>query len=865
MTKGRPEELARELVAKVGEKANWQEKINSLSHIKSKNQTNMMNGFSKAYNRIVLGHPKVLLIVLLLLLAFFSYHAKDFKLDTSPDTLLLEDDKDLKTFREITTRYNIKEFLVVTFTPYEDLFSEASLKRLKKLREELRSLERVDSAVTLLDIPLFETSGIELSGITEENIKTLEDPAVDAERAKKEILQSPIYKDLVLSADGQTTGLILYLKEDTHFSELSKKRNQLLDKKRSVTLSQAEQSQLEKYMAEYEDYYAAFNRQRHQDIEKIRSIIRPYKKYAAVHLGGVPMVADDMITFIRNDLVMFGFGVFIFIVVTLASIFHKIRWVILPLLSCSFAVLIMIGILGFLNWKVTVISSNFISLMLILTMSMNIHLAVRYRQLCRDKSSESQVDIVSTTAKKMVWPCLYAALTTILAFSSLVFSGIRPVIDFGWMMAIGLCVTFLTSFLLFPSVLMLLKKSSPLITDVRQSAITSRIASIATFHGGKVIIVSIVLAAISLIGISRLKVENSFINYFSKKTEIYQGMKLIDDKLGGTMPLDVILHFGEAQPDLPKDDISVEADDWAGESDPRDYWLTPFKVERIKEVHDYLAGLPEIGKVLSLASIIRVAEQLNKGKEFDGIELGVLNKKIPDRIRSNMVDPYISVDNNEARISVRILDSMKDIRRKDLLDKISSDLSSKFGPSGIRATVAGMLVMYNNMLQSLFRSQILSLGIVLLGIAIMLLILFRSIALSIIGVIPNLLAVGIVLGIMGIMDISLDMMTITIAAITMGIAIDNSIHYIYRFREEFAKNGNYAETLHLCHGNVGKAIISTSITIIFGFSILVLSNFLPTIYFGVFTGLAMFIALLSVLTLLPKLILIWRPFKTHSP
>jgi predicted RND superfamily exporter protein len=864
MTKGRPEELARELVAKVGEKANWQEKINSLSRIKSKNQTNMMNGFSKAYNRIVLGHPKVLLIVLLLLLAFFSYHAKDFKLDTSPDTLLLEDDKDLKTFREITTRYNIKEFLVVTFTPYEDLFSEASLKRLKKLREELRSLERVDSAVTLLDIPLFETSGIELSGITEENIKTLEDPAVDAERAKKEILQSPIYKDLVLSADGQTTGLILYLKEDTHFSELSKKRNQLLDKKRSVTLSQAEQSQLEEYMAEYEDYYAAFHRQRHQDIEKIRSIIRPYKKYAAVHLGGVPMVADDMITFIRNDLVMFGFGVFIFIVATLTIIFREIRWVILPLLTCFFAVLIMIGMLGFLNWKVTVISSNFISLMLILTMSMTIHLAVRYRQLCKDRSSESQFNIVSTTAKKMVWPCLYAALTTILAFSSLVFSGIRPVIDFGWMMAIGLTVTFLTSFLLFPSVLMLLKKSSPLITDVRQSAITSRIASIATFHGGKVIIVSIVLAVISLIGIGRLKVENSFINYFSKKTEIYQGMKLIDDKLGGTMPLDVILHFGEAQPDLPKDDTSVEADDWAGESDPRDYWLTPFKVEKIKEVHDYLASLPEIGKVLSLASIIRVAEQLNKGKEFGGLELGVLNKKIPDRIRSTMADPYISVDNNEARISVRILDSKKGIRRKDLLDKISSDLRSKFGPSGIRATVAGMLVMYNNMLQSLFRSQILSLGIVLLGIAIMLLILFRSITLSIIGVIPNLLAVGLVLGIMGIMDISLDMMTITIAAITMGIAIDNSIHYIYRFREEFAKNGNYAETLHLCHGNVGKAIISTSVTIIFGFSILVLSNFIPTVYFGVFTGLAMFIALLSVLTLLPKLILIWRPFKTHS-
>ena len=832
-----------------------------------------MNGFAKLYNRIVLGHPKVVMIVLFLLLSFFSYHAKDFKLDASPDTLLLEDDKDLKIFREIISRYTIREFFMVTFAPYEDLFSEGSLEILKKLREELKSLERVDSVATLLDIPLLGAPGVELSKMTEETVKSLEDPGVDIQEAKKEILESPIYNELILSNDGQTTALVVYMKHDPYFSELAEKRTQLLAKKRTETLSENEQSQLATYMAEYEDYYAKYNRERHQDIERIRSILRPYKKYAEIHLGGVPMVADDMITFIKSDLVVFGFGVFIFIVVTLAILFREIRWVILPLLTCFYAVLVMIGVLGFLNWKVTVISSNFISLMLILTMSMNIHLAVRYRQLCKDKSSESQVDIVSTTAKKMVWPCLYAALTTILAFSSLVFSGIRPVIDFGWMMAIGLCVTFLTTFLLFPAVLMLLKKSSPSITRKGQSFITSRLASIAKLHGGKVIVVSILLAVISLIGISKLRVENSFINYFSKRTEIYQGMKLIDDKLGGTFPLDIMLNFGEQQGNSTAennlvdtdDEDFLEEDDWAGDHDPKDYWLTPFKVERIKEVHDYLAGLPEIGKVLSLASIIRAAEQLYEGRPFDGIELGVLSKKIPDRIRSEVVDPYVSIDNNEARISLRILDSLKDLRRKELLERISGDLINKLGPSGIRATVAGMLVMYNNMLQSLFRSQILSLGIVLLGIAIMLLILFRSITLSIIGIIPNFLAISIVLGIMGLLNIPLDMMTITIAAITMGIAIDNSIHYIYRFREEFAKNGNYAETLDLCHGNVGKAIINTSVTIIFGFSILVLSNFIPTIYFGVFTGLAMFIALLSVLMLLPKLILVWRPFKTNNP
>ena len=829
----------------------------------------MMNGLSQLYNKIVLGYPKIVLTALLLLLAFFSYHAKDFKLDASPDTLLLEDDKDLKRFREIVDRYKITDFLFVTFSPFKDLFTAESLQYLKELREALRSFESIDSVVTILDVPLLETSGVELAKFTSDDVKTLEDSGVDLEMAKKEILESPVYNDLVLSDDGKTTSLIVYLKQDIFFSKLIKKRNLLLAKKNAGTLSQSERSQLETTLTDYEQRRIIYNKQQHQNIEQIRSILRPFKKYGVVHLGGVSMIADDMISYVKNDLVVFGFGVFIFIVITLAIIFREIRWVVLPLLSCFFSVLIMIGMLGFLNWKVTVISSNFISLMLILTMSMNIHLAVRYRQVCRDMPSESHREIVYAMARKMVWPCLYTALTTIIAFSSFVFSGIKPVIDFGWMMAIGLSVTFFTSFLLLPAILILLKKSRSTATAERKSAAISRLAWIATFHGGKVLIASIVLTAISLIGISMLKVENSFINYFSKDTEIYQGMKLIDDKLGGTNPLDVILTFGEQTDNtgpegtFSEDDV-LEEDDWAGESDPRDYWLTPYKVEKIKEVHDYLADLPEIGKVLSLASMIRVAEKLYEGKEFEGIELGVLNKKIPERIRSEMIDPYISVEHNEARFSVRVLDSLKDLRRKDLLEKIKHDLDNKFQASKESTTVAGMLVLYNNMLQSLFTSQTLTLGIVLFGIGIMFLVLFRSLFFAIIGIVPNLLAVAMVLGLMGLMDIPLDMMTITIAAITMGIGVDDCIHYLYRFREDFVR-GNYAETIRLCHRNVGKAIINTSITIMFGFSILVLSNFIPTIYFGVFTGLAMFIALLSVLILLPKLILLLKPLKTHSP
>jgi predicted RND superfamily exporter protein len=508
----------------------------------------------------------------------------------------------------------------------------------------------------------------------------------------------------------------------------------------------------------------------------------------------------------------------------------------------------MVGVLGLFGWKVTVISSNFLALMLIITISMNIHLIVRYRQLNRDHRSDDQFALVRTTTHKMVKPCLYTALTTIMGFSSLVVSDIKPVIDFGWMMSAGLAVTFVTSFLLFPTLLMYL-------------------ARLTETQGNKILVLAVILTVVSVAGITQLRVENSFINYFSDDTEIYQGLKLIDEKLGGTTPLEILINFGE-DPDIflkPEDlvgmtpaEIQMERK-YAEAAKSPEYWFTPDKVQSIKEVHDYLDGLPEIGKVLSLASAVRVVENL-AGEELDGFQLALLYTKTPPEVKKTLVEPYVSIDNNEARLLARVLDSKPDLRRKELLETVRRDLVGKLGFKEQDVTVSGLLVLYNNMLQSLFKSQIKTVGVVMLGIAIMFLVLFRSITLSIIGILPNLLGAAVVLGVMGWAEIPMDMMTITIAAITIGIAVDNGIHYIYRFREEYALTNNYVETLHVCHSNIGKAVFYTTMTIIFGFSILVFSNFIPTIYFGVLIASAMFIALLAALTVLPKLILLWKPF-----
>jgi len=335
-------------------------------------------------------------------------------------------------------------------------------------------------------------------------------------------------------------------------------------------------------------------------------------------------------------------------------------------------------------------------------------------------------------------------------------------------------------------------------------------------------------------------------------------MKLIDDKLGGTTPLDVIIKFPDKG---EEEETNDDFDSWDDEDkDDSKYWFTRNKIDTIIKVHDYLDSLEAVGKVISFASMVRVVEDLIEGKELQGLEMGVLYTKIPDSIKKEIIDPYISIKNNEARISLRILDSNENLRRNELIKKINYDLENKIGLKREEFKLAGILILFNNLLQSLFKSQILTLGVVMAGITIMFLILFRNITLSLIGVVPNFMAAFLILGIIGLLGIPLDMMTITIAAITIGIAVDNSIHYIYRFKEEFKKINNYNATVEKCHKTVGVAILNTSITIVFGFSILVLSNFMPTIYFGVFTGIAMLLAMISVLTLLPKLILVVKPF-----
>ncbi len=787
---------------------------------------------AKFYEKNIIQKPKLILVLLAFILITSLYYTKDFKLDASSETLLLEGDPDLNYLNEINKRYNSREYLVLTYTPKESMISEKSINNLLSLKYKIQSLDWVHSVVTLLDVPLLNSTDETLSDKLK-NFSTLKSEGINKQKGFKEILNSPVFKNFVISEDGKTSGIVVYIKQDNNINNIKNK-------------------------LEIEKYKELKKRQNKENIAEIREVIKEYNKDTKIYLGGIPMIADDMMSFIKKDIIIFGVGVFIFIIATLWFIFKKVIWIIIPLASCFFSVFVMLGILGFLGWKVTVISSNFIALMLILTMAMSIHLSTRFLQIKNENLHIPKMKVIKYATKKMFLPILYTGLTTICAFLSLIFSGIKPVIDFGWMMTLGIMTSMIVTFTLLPSLINIFneKKIFNIRTD-ENSKITKVLSHFTINNKNIIFATSILIILISFFGISKLQVENSFINYFDKDTEIYKGMKLIDEKLGGTTPLEIIIKF----PEKNNNNFEEEDEDWnTDDIDDSKYWFTKDKIDKISKVHNYLENLDHVGKVLSFHSVLKVAESLNNNKPLGSLEIGVLYTKLPENIKNEIVTPYISIDNSEARVNLRLKDSNKNLRRNDFIKQINFDLKNTLNFKEDEFKLAGVLIIFNNLLQSLFKSQILTLGFVIMGIFLMFLILFRNIKLSLIGVIPNFIAAFFILGIIGIFEIPLDMMTITIAAITIGIAVDNSIHYIYRFREEFSELKDYNKTLKKCHSTVGIAILNTSMIIVFGFSILILSNFIPTIYFGIFTGMAMLLAMLLVLTLLPSFLTTFKPF-----
>lgn len=818
----------------------------------------------KIYDTLILKYPLAVLFAVLVFVSSLGYYSSKLEIDASAETLLLEDDKDLAFFREVNKTYDNSNFLVVTFSPKEELLSKKSLETLKNISDDFLKVKNVESITSILNVPLLQSPIRPISDLVA-GVDSLQTKEFDKNLVKNELLNSPLYSNSLVSSDFKTTAIILNLKTDTKYFELLEKRNALLSKEKNDTISKEEKDELKKTIIEFKNYRDYLRIEEAKEIKQIREIIKSYENEAKIFLGGVNMIASDIIGYVKNDLIIYGTSLLLILIFILWYIFRHIRWIILPLFICLISVISTAGVLGLFAWEVTVISSNFIALQLIITISIVLHLIVRYRELNVKYKNASQYKLIINTILSKINPSFFAIITTISGFGSLVLSNIEPVINLGLMMSTGIAISLFLAFITFPAILILMdKKDEHEQKNIRFSFI-QKCSDVVEHKTKTIVIVTTLVILFSLSGALKLVVENSFISYFKESTDIYKGMKVIDENLGGTTPLDIIIKFKNEPKAQIVQTSNDEFDDFENEfaqsANDEQYWFSQDKMDTITAIHEYLETIPEIGKVQSLATLLKIGESLNNGRKLDGITLALLYNQMPSNYKSLILSPFINIEKNEARITMRILDSNPDLRRNDLISKINSDLKEIIKNKETNYQLSNLMILYNNMLQSLFDSQIATLGFVVVILFIMFLILFRSIKVSLIALLANIIPISVIFGIMGWLNIPLDIMTITIAAIAIGIGVDDTIHFIHRFKEEFKIDHNYVNAMRRSHQTIGYAMYYTSLVIIMGFSILVLSNLIPTIYFGLLTVVTMFTVLIADLLLLPKLLLIFKPYE----
>ena len=840
--------------------------------------------------RFLITHPRGLALLLLGAVLLAALGGQQFRIDASSDSLVVETDPALATWRAMNARYGSGEFLVVTYEPNTPLFETPALTALAQLVEALRAVDGVEEVQSLLDVPLLKSPPVPLDALSE-GVRTLRDPTTDRALAQRELLESPLFRNLLLSPDGQTTALQVTLSPDDTYESLLGERQRWLLEAESRSLTLAEEEARSAAVAALDAYKPQAAARQAALVAAVRTIVTQYRSSATVHLAGVPMIADDMLRFVRSDLERFSLGVLGLLVATLAYFFRSLRWVVLPLANAALTTGLMVGLLGAVGWPITVISSNFASLLIIISISLAIHLIVRFRELEVAEPTQTVPERLEATLRSKFWPCFFTAVTTMVAFGSLVTSGIVPVVDFGWMMTVGVALALGVTFVFFPLAVTVLPAGGTGATP-RTPVFVELLGRATARHPLALVLASGLLALGAAGGISRLDVENSFLDYFAEDTEIYQGMSYVDQKLGGTTPLDVLIDFPSLMP-AQDDPFAAPASDPFGDpfgdpaADPFGdpfgdpfaepsgasaegpplganppskgfdrYWVTPARVALVEQAEAFLNAQPETGKVLSLGTLHALAKDFNDGRPLDGAELTLVLGAIPEAFKDTLLTPYVDTEAGQVRLAVRMLESDRSLRRDAFLKRMQEDLPEALGIAPERVTLSGMTVLMNNMLQSLFDSQRNTLLAVCLGILLTFALLFRSLSLGLLALLPNVLAAALVLGLMGWIGLPLDLMTITIAAIVIGIGVDDTIHYIHRYREEVARDGDGRAALLRSHRSIGHAIFFTSVTVMAGFSILGLSNFNPTVYFGLLTALSMALALLANLTLLPALLLL---------
>ena len=742
------------------------------------------------FQSIIANKSTALVILITLSIILFSWVDK-FRFDASSETLVLEDDQSYEMYEEINDRFSSAEFLVVALID-QDIFSTKSLLNLSKLEAKLEEVVNVSNVISILDAPLFEQPKLSLvKSATNDKYLLLDD--LNLINAKQELIESPLFNELIINDLGTAVAM-------------------------QINLNNAENYEI--------------------TVKNIRNILKEDQNFVS-YLAGPAMIVSDTIAYIKNDVLTFGFLTFLMFFILLIVFFRDFWSAFVIMSNASLVIYITICLLGYFDWPISIVSSNFLTLLFISSVAVSVHMIVKLKEGKTRRFSYEE------SLAKIFIPCLYTALTTMVGFLSLLFSNIQPVIDFGKMMALGVVINLLISFIFIPALIGIrgiAELSEFSLSKIYYKYLYSNTKKIFKNFGVPLIFLFL---PISIYLSSGLKVENKFIDYFDESTEIHQGMKFIDSELGGTTPIDIVLT-------LPEEEIFIDEDDlfYSEGSETTEYWWRQKNMRLLKSIQSDLNQIPELGKDLSIVNGVLLAEKLNDFNEMGDLELAfVKNSLLTNDKAKDVLNSYISSDDRSARITFRIIDSYKDINRNDLLTRVDDYLVSKLKDTNVEYQLSGLGVLYNNLLQSLFGSQIASLSFVFGAIFLMLLILFRSLLTSLVVIFVPLVAVGFVFSFMSLFSIPLDIMTITIASISVGMSVDYAIHIAWRFREEQKISRSNAEINTI--NSSGQAVLITAMTVIVGFLVFIFSNFNPTVLFGLLSALAIFVSAALALRFIP--------------
>ena len=809
---------------------------------------------------LIIKKPITILLTLIGLIAILSVHISNIDIDASADSLLLDSDPDLQFYREVHREYGSDEFVFVGYRPNTGLYTDASLDIIQELTEGLAQYADISAVTSIVNLPLLKQSyNDQETGAA--GFRQIRDAETDISLAAEEFNTSPLYANNFVSLNASVTALKVDIKKNETLDLLIDEKYRLNQAISAEPKNKALKSQLDALEEQILEQRAVTTQRYANVIAATRSMIAERKDSGEFYLAGAPLISNDIKLFVLSDVRTFGLSILGIMLIVLYAFFRRLSWVLLPLACASLNVLLVTGLIGWLNIQLTVISANFVALLIIFSITLAIHVIIRYQEV---SVSGTSTDKLGEALRQIAVPCIYMILTSAIAFLSLLVSDIKPVINFGLIMIMGLVCAFIIAFTALPAMIKLIKpnvgtgeekESSELLDKACNFVMARRRATSLTIFG---------LLAISIYGMTNITVENRFIDYFKTDTDIYKGLVAVDEELGGTVPLEVVLQAPPAVEDEASlddefgDYLDMEEED---NFTQQSYWYNRHGIAKVRQIHEYLEALPQVGSVLSIASTEEVFRTVNKGEELEDFHLAVVYKIVPDYIRDALISPYVSAEGSQTRVLARIVDSDNTLVRADLLKQIDEELNANYVADGESMRLSGITVLYNNVLQSLFRSQILTLGTVFVCILLMLIVLFRNIKLALIGTIPNVFTAFMILGMMGLFGIPLDIMTITIAAITIGVGVDFAIHYIHRFMHEMRTFPDYPSAIKIVQTTVGKALYYTSITITLGFIVLVTSNFMPSIYFGLFTSIAMIVSLCATFTIIPLLLTSMRPIK----